>query len=78
MDCPYCGGEMAEGCVTAGMRNRDNTYWRPKTEGIRDWFARRWSGAILLAEGEFGGAEAWYCPRCGKIIVNGPVREEER
>lgn len=35
MDCPYCGGEMAEGYVTAGMRNRDKTYWPADRGGPR-------------------------------------------
>lgn len=77
MKCPYCGKDMAEGYVCGGLNNRDGAYWRPRTKGFRDWMARHYNEAITLSDGYLGKGQAWYCPDCGKIVIEVAERTEE-
>lgn len=74
MKCPYCGEEMAEGRVNSG---RDAAFWEPKTKGAREWMTRRLAQRVQLTQGFFNHGAAWYCPACGKIVIEVVEKTEE-
>lgn len=70
MKCPYCGGEMTEGVIRAGLNNRDGVYWRPKTAGLKERLTKFYTeGFALQGEEVWSGVPAGLCAACGKIII---------
>lgn len=70
MECPYCGGSMKLGTISA-----DNLLsWTPdgeSTEGLTRW-AKSPNGIVLAKYRLLYQAtvDAYYCPMCNKIIID--------
>ena len=71
MNCPYCGQEMAKGCIQSGhaihfvpdeipmlLNGEPTDRFKVTTDGFLRSFLNGYS------------AESYYCPNCSKVITS--------